>query len=324
MSLLDSYYDALSVLVPPTRMVRSRTLNRVLHQLPYTRLRKPRIGLFQPDDLLGWSHRRGVEVVHPSYEFRARYGIDEAGRRRTVRPPGRDVPDVLVLGCSWAFGHGVNDDETLAQQLAGRGVGAENWACMGYGPTQAYLQLRREVEVGSLPCRADGLVAYVWVPDQLMRAWRRREWVELNAWISPGRPSHPVVDLEQGRLRPAGLIGPAESVAEDPLLPGLVDRMEWRLTTALLRGLQELAESVGRRFAVVTPPVPGGDRNQTTIATLQELLAADQVPVIDLRELSGLPDDDLFYRFDGHPRAIWHELVAGALAELEQRHIHAA
>ncbi|WP_432190865.1 hypothetical protein [Streptomyces sp. bgisy027] len=313
---LDMYYQALSLIAPRSPLVRSRILNEALHGIPYTRLRKPHLGMFQPDSVLGWSHVEGTQAVHPSFEFRARYKIDGSGRRETGYS-GKSSK-VAILGCSWAFGHGVNDDETFAARLfRDQSVPVHNYACMGYGPAQAYLQLLHRVDLKQA-VESDGVVAYVWVPDQLMRAWRRLEWIVLNSWVNPHGPSHPVFDLDNQGLRHAGLVGREGATVDSPLLPGVVERTEWRITTLLISAMHELVTATGRQFMVVVPPLPDRKQDQAAGQKLAALLAGSGVPCIDMNHEVNLRRSDsgaMFYRFDEHPTAAWHAIVADSLAK---------
>jgi hypothetical protein len=314
MNLIDTYYHALSRVVPGTPIARSKSLNQAFHSLLYERVRKPRLGLFKADDLLGWSHRAGVKTAHPSFEFRATYTTDHDGRR--VSRYGGAQARILVLGCSWAFGHGVDDDDTASARLTAEfHVPAYNLACMGYGPAQNYLMLAHRIALRELTA-ADAVVAYIWTPDQLIRAWRRREWVELNSWVNPNGPSHPVFDLMNGELHHAGLIGSTDAVTDPSLLPGLTERLEWRTTLALIDAMALLVTHAGRRFLVVVPPVPARERDLLHARRMCGLLAGSNIPFLDLAspKTSGIAPGPLFYRFDGHPTRHWHAIVAKALA----------
>lgn len=312
MTLLDSYYHLLSKAVPGTPLERSAVLYRLLHGALYRNVRKPSMGLFGPDPVLGWRNRRSVRVIHPSFEFRVSYRTDENGRRVTGYQGQK--ADVVLLGCSWTFGHGVADRQTFSHLLwEHEAVATHNYGCMGYGPAHGYLLLRDSGIIENA-CSQNGTVVYSWVPDQLIRAWRRREWIELNAWVDAGRPTHPVFDLDNGELRHGGLIGPAEGVEDPHLLPGLVERMEWRLTIRLLSEMKRTAERSGRRFTVLIPPLPAAEPEQRARTRLIELMKNARIPFLDLCD-SG-PGSRMFYRFDGHPTPQWHECVAERLAVL--------
>lgn len=78
--------------------------------------------------------------------FQSRYTIDEHGRRVT---PGDETADrplfMLFFGCSFIFGEGVNDDQTLPYFLARDApcYTPYNYAFIGYGPQQMLAMLER-------------------------------------------------------------------------------------------------------------------------------------------------------------------------------------
>lgn len=71
--------------------------------------------------------------------FQAQYTIDAQGRRVTPFDESADRPlFMLFFGCSFIFGEGLNDDETLPYFLAQRApcYTPYNYAFLGYGPQQ--------------------------------------------------------------------------------------------------------------------------------------------------------------------------------------------
>ena len=81
-------------------------------------------------------HQRG-------WEYRVRVGED--GFRSVPTPPAPGAARIVVLGDSYAFGYGVDDDETFAYRLAGllRGrAEVRNWGVPGYNLAQQVELLR--------------------------------------------------------------------------------------------------------------------------------------------------------------------------------------
>lgn len=81
---------------------------------------KYRFNPYRADGLLGWSHRPDWETVHQTGDFQVTVRTDDRGLRHTPRPAAPEASDyrILVLGDSFAFGWGVEDDETFAAKLA--------------------------------------------------------------------------------------------------------------------------------------------------------------------------------------------------------------
>jgi hypothetical protein len=66
---------------------------------------------------------------------------------RKVSYGKKDSTDILLLGCSFTYGFGVNDDETFASLLQKEhpNLGFENDGVIGYGTVQSLLQLKEAV-----------------------------------------------------------------------------------------------------------------------------------------------------------------------------------
>ena len=104
------------------------------------------------DHELGFSLKPGGKVVHTrrwsdSILFRVTYTITDAGVRRTRGNADGDT--WLFMGCSFTFGEGVEDDETLPSRFSeelGWNANVVNLAFSGYGPHQ----MLRMLETGRL------------------------------------------------------------------------------------------------------------------------------------------------------------------------------
>ena len=89
--------------------------------------------------------------------FDVRYRFDTHGRRVTPTSDAKPQAELLLFGCSYTFGHGLEDRETWPWQL-GKLLGTEwrlsNYAYNGFGPQQM-LSLLEEgmVEIPSAPKR---------------------------------------------------------------------------------------------------------------------------------------------------------------------------
>jgi len=113
---------------------------------------------FQLHPLLGVVPKRDVQVraTKTSADTRiydVRYTIDANGLR--IGPPtgAEATPAVLFFGCSFTFGEGVDDDETLPYQFGERAGGrfqSLNFGFHGYGPHQMLAMLEHAMERDAL------------------------------------------------------------------------------------------------------------------------------------------------------------------------------
>jgi len=108
--------------------------------------------LYLGDSLLGYKLKPGAVVrVNDTRDnstiYDAVYSIDEYGRRFTPaakKQPGKN--SILFFGCSFTFGEGVNDDQTLPYYAGEmlKDYTPVNFGVCGYGPQQMLLQLEND------------------------------------------------------------------------------------------------------------------------------------------------------------------------------------
>jgi hypothetical protein len=105
------------------------------------------------------------------------YGIDARGLREIPLAAPRPSHKIAFFGCSYMFGHGVEDDQTLpfyfVQEARGTFEGF-NFAGEGWGPHQ----MLRELETGFVRrvAGAPELAIYEVIPDHLRRVAGRAPW----------------------------------------------------------------------------------------------------------------------------------------------------
>lgn len=136
--------------------------------------------LTRPDHELGWVLNPGARITatrkwSDSTLFRVTYTITDAGVRRTRGNPLGDT--WVFMGCSFTFGEGVEDDETLPARFSeqlGWKANVVNLAVSGYGPHH----MLRLLETGRLggvrpPVKH---VIYLAIPSHVTRAIGRATW----------------------------------------------------------------------------------------------------------------------------------------------------
>ncbi len=95
--------------------------------------------------------------------------------------------DVYFFGCSFTFGFGVQDDETLPAQFGASQprFRVKNYAFPGYGPQQFWLLMQRPSVVGPLSGRR-GVVLYVHIDHHLNRLIGTpdlKDWYATMPWL---------------------------------------------------------------------------------------------------------------------------------------------
>jgi hypothetical protein len=148
-------------------------------------------GFFVPDDALGWTPAKGIKAHAIKYLpagllhgpegmlFDRTYTIDANGLR--VAPPYRQpdlIGTVLFFGCSFTFGDGLDDDETLPYQVGTQSGGRYrtfNFAFQAYGPNHM-LALIQHDRVRRVVDTTPQHAFYVAIPGHVWRVAGRVAW----------------------------------------------------------------------------------------------------------------------------------------------------
>ena len=284
--------------------------------------------LGEPDSILGARPRadcqvRAVTTGPEGVVYECLYTIDALHRRVTpVELPETRKQFALFFGCSFTFGEGVNDAETLPAQFAARAPDfvPYNYGYMAYGAQHMYLQVRRP-ELQSEIARPKGIAVYTFINDHLRRAtgslrfvagWGRNlpdVTIEGETLVSHGtfgesRPLQYALGWMMNRSNLFALAGWDYPPHTSPKAYALVAT----LCSASARRLNELFPDT--EFYVLIYP------RSTDGLPLIPLLDAAGIKTLDYSRLLGnvsMPESSLFYA-DGHPTAFTQRLVAERLA----------
>ncbi len=258
------------------------------------------------------------------------YHIDAAGAR--VTPGSADKgPTYIVMGDSYAFSEGVNDDQTAASLFAQRlqpPAHVVNFGVPGWGATHQV----RALETGLFDKAVVGKVAavIVWVtPPHLERVTGDASWLG-NAprydFGSDGKLHYSGTFTEYCWTHPwagLGYLARTHFRFVRRLTNEAMEREQARLYVALTARLRELVEE--RYHAPLVLLSNGPEASPPDQPDLQYLSAFDglraiDAPVISVRKLLGPPSGwgSYFIPHDGHPTPLMNGLVADALVKYVQ------
>lgn len=276
--------------------------------------------LIRPDALLGYAPARGTTARmfrardgRLLYDVRISIGPDGF---RVAPPPVVDPPEgtLLVAGCSFAYGEGLNDADTLPGRLAGeagRRLLVRNLAFSGWGPHQLLALVESGRALAGAPAGRPVTVLYETLADHVPRALGRRPWSRATPRYVPDATGRVVRDGSFGGLDPTlerwvtyrRVFGSERRVTD-----GEVARV-----VAILARARELVlgANPGTRFEVLL----WDERDDLTAAYRSALVAAG-FRVHDVsRILPGYPADRRWQLpGDGHPTAEANARLARALA----------
>jgi hypothetical protein len=254
--------------------------------------------------------------------FDATYTID-SNHFRVGRTIGNG-PAVFFFGDSFAFGEGLNDDETLPSAFAAiSGMPAFNFATGGYGPHQMLRMLELDLP-GVAAAPPPQVVVYSALPDHIDRAAGRATW-DQDGPLYQVRDGHAVF---AGSFQENGICNsfpPWEPLLKDsriyraiyppaffpaPRQPDALagDRARYLAIVNATRALVE--QRYHARMVVILWEDPSRGETLAWIASrLSESGFAVMRPVSHL----GAPDADQWYLRDGHPTARLQRAVARQL-----------
>lgn len=251
--------------------------------------------------------------------FDVTYTIGADGFRLTPEPPDADAGRLNLFGGSFAFGHGVEDDETLAFEL-GRALGAEarNFGINGGGPHQALaiLESGRDTQ-GSINI----LLTAAWHGERIAcgRPWSGgspRYRLDENGLVRDGVCPEEGVEPLHRTLRQSMIFDVVER-ANNVLWQESIAAAQLDLYVAVIERMAELSRARGQAFVIAYIGADSVRGVPLDNAALMRRLAATGASVVDvsLAQSPEQPSPDYYiHEFDNHPTALANEHRAELLA----------
>lgn len=286
------------------------------------------------DSILGIKYFPGNFTCTAGEEIEFSVRHDSDGYRTCGPQKSSGTPEIILLGGSVCWGHGLEDSCTLGWKLnKGTEYAISNFGIGATGTVQSYLQLKAIIENGKLPDEV--ILLYGSFHDMRNTSswqWRkafygflsdaesRKEYRDLKVpayrqYKPDGRKGISLVYLSQNELLNA-LPGFDRSALL--FLLNEVYQMFWcdrelddqQASIALLREMNTLVNSNAGRFTVV-----GVFNDQETLSTLQAL---ENQGVDVVMPFSSMGEEKWTIPKDGHPNCEWNaELASRLMAELD-------
>jgi hypothetical protein len=133
-----------------------------------------------PDDEMGYILKPN-NIQHALFLFRndvvynVTYSIDNHSRRIVSQNPLNSLNHILLFGCSYIFGEGLNDNETI-QYFLSKNYNKSiilNYGIHGYGPQQMLTNLEKNT-FEDVPYK--GIALYFFIYDHYYRAVGKTTW----------------------------------------------------------------------------------------------------------------------------------------------------
>ncbi len=287
--------------------------------------------LHEIDPILGWRNRPG-DHVSPRLggePGRIHFTFLPDGSRSTGRGPAHSTAEVLVVGCSFTLGWGLDDAETYAWRLQQElpEVSVRNFGTAGYGTYQSLLRVERALETRSEVPR---LVLYGFADFHEARNVAAHAWLKALASTSGDAIRVPYCSFDRdGALRRQSAIGyrtwPFHDVLASVRL--LEDRVETvaapvregqarAVTQALVGEMDRVARAAGARLIVAQLAVA----RQETKRAYAEYGREHDIDLVDCTN-EDFQQARMRLRGDLHPNAAMHGFWANCLETALRRRL---
>lgn len=118
----------------------------------------------------GGKHNAIKSLPNGKEIYNVNYTVDGYGRRDVGQKENIDNPNLLMFGCSYAYGEGLNDRDTLQYMLADKGeYNVYNYAVHGYGPQHMLAILESNQIPPQVDCK-NAIGLYVYQENHIERA----------------------------------------------------------------------------------------------------------------------------------------------------------
>lgn len=194
------------------------------------------------------------------------------GRRIIPNKITNSTEKVFFLGCSYVFGDGLNDAETLPyffHKFTSNRFSVENYAFSGYGTHQALNIIENEIITPAQTNKSSTTVIYYFIPEHIDRA------AGYSTWDTHG----PNYEVEEGKIVHKGSFA-SKKIASDNFLvkrlliswhnsglyksifqPKVTNHDVVRVEKMIVK-MKQVLESKGIRFIVI---VDSGEKHSKTI-----------------------------------------------------------
>ncbi len=317
--------------------------------LPRVPIRLSGDWLMERDDEMGFVPKRNGSTEIHHLDSGLRYHIFTDGRSARVDAPGAQTPshvDIVTIGCSFTWGHGVESEQTYAQQL-GRilNVSVANFGMGSYGSVQSFQVLARSADL------KPKVVVYGFIRDHLRRnlspcapnyvpfclpvSYLKRE----NDWIILQPPHMEYFAPEDNRAFMAEIAMRDPSGPFDWFLDAKwAARIAWfkyrNVATityddspqteaagihAMIDAMAEAATGMGAKLVVLNLPYLRRGRTQPVPPALTNALAGKDVTFVDFAPITSEfyarnATGTLILGDDPHPNPLAHRMIAETLA----------
>ncbi|MFA7693514.1 MAG: hypothetical protein GX117_01020 [Candidatus Hydrogenedentes bacterium] len=255
------------------------------------------------------------------------YNTDEVGRR--IVPDSTPIAEsntfLAFFGCSFTFGEGVRDTETLPNQVAQRlpGYRVYNYGVPGYGPQQMFVMIESDYIHETIP-EKKGIVVYTIFYDHVNRAAGRMNCALMHAG------HFPYFQIENGALKRAGNFD-TDRVCLHHMMSLLnksgfiryfnidfppLQKKDYELTAKLILESKKKLEKQFEAIDFYVLVYPAKPELNHSLAPVFHFFKDQNIRVLDFHTLAYSPDIHALHpRYDMHPTPLLHAQMADLLSD---------
>ncbi|MDB4655357.1 hypothetical protein OAE48_00770 [Flavobacteriales bacterium] len=294
-----------------------------VYQAPYTEQTFWEPSAVIKDSILGSSLPKDTVISHAYFAndtliYKQNYKTDEFGRRITPSSTNDSSTTqfAMITGCSFAFGYGLNERQTLSYYLdslsAYRGY---NYGISGHGTQQTLALLQNRLLYSEIQ-QSNGVLIHLFIDDHIPRLIGSRRLIKL--WAT----NYPYYFLDDGGLKRGGSFWSGRNLLSrfykvisqsafidlfDIDFPWYVSPSHLELFGAVVHGAQTefLKQYPDGRFLVIIAP------NSRLAPRISNVLANSNIEYLDLSEL--LDKEEPRYKIhwtEGHPNNKYYLQIA--------------
>ncbi len=263
----------------------------------------PRTDFYVHSWELGYFARPNSSTIYRTNEYNSTISTDAFGRR--ISPDLGSKPSIILFGDSYAFGDGLEDNETLAYFLSGDAeLNVYNYAFQGYGTQGMLANLEREGFSNEIKMQPVAAI-YVYISDHIKRVIGDmrtfNEWGnDMPYYYLSGSAVKREESFETGRRFISfiyRMLGKSYLLKYYYLSLPPISKSHVYLTYKLIEKSRDIYESQfdGTFYVLIHP---SEDINQWNNRYLIDLLKKAKIEVMTY----DLPYNSTFYFKDGHPK----------------------
>jgi hypothetical protein len=272
--------------------------------------------------------RSGSTIYHASYTLTTdSIGSYSFNHRIGFQNPSAPSPKVVFLGCSFTFGQGVNDSETLPYRVGALcNSSTLNLGSIGYGLHQVYKIFLDEFAYANNNGR---LFVYTMIPDHVLRASGLYDWSPGPSFQLAGDSliysgSLPSINYQAAYY--CSLFGCFTFIQDmiiniqDKQRAKRVSPQEYEKAFMMIRKMDQYSKMSGGHFLVLfwDNISEEGDPNRYYRQILQDKLDSlgkSGIDIIKASDIFHINDPKYYIPNDGHPDAMAYDTVAKYLVK---------